>query len=281
MAAASLRLDLSGARQSVLRTESGVVDLDRLTGIYARALGPAAPSGTAGEVTEALHQWLDVTDVPVMGRPASMFSNGSKPHQARLIAAAGLRVPTTLVTNDPSLVREFLAEQGRVIFKSISGIRSIVRELDDDALARLDRIRALPTQFQGRVPGVDVRVHVVGERVFPTRILSSAADYRYAARDGLACDLEASALSPDVEAACVRVAADLELPLAGVDLRIGEDGAATCFEVNPMPAFSYYESNTGQPIALAIAEWLANGGCAENTEGDPADGSLSERSEVA
>ena len=217
-----------------------------------------------------LHEWLDVTEVLVMGRPASMFSNSSKPHQARLIAAAGLAVPTTLVTNDPEAVREFRSRHGRIIFKSISGIRSIVREVDDAALARMDRIRDLPTQFQARVEGTDVRVHVVGESVFPTRITSTALDYRYAARDGLACDLEPWVLAPDVEQACISVASALALPLAGIDLRVGEDGTVTCFEVNPMPAFSYYESNTGQPIAAAVAAFLdrPRTGAARHTDDD-------------
>ena len=30
-----------------------------------------------------------------------------------------------------------------------------------------------------------------------------------------------------------------------------------CFEVNPSPAFSYDEAHTGQPIAQAIARYLA------------------------
>ena len=268
---ASLRLDLGvdGVR-GVLRTGAGVVDLDLLTGVYARALGPAEPTGAAREVSALLHEWLDVTEVLVMGRPASMFSNSSKPHQARLIAAAGLAVPTTLVTNDPEAVREFRSRHGRVVFKSISGIRSIVREVDDAALARMDRIRDLPTQFQARVEGTDVRVHVVGEAVFPTRITSTALDYRYAARDGLACDLEPWVLAPDVEQACISVASALALPLAGIDLRVGDDGTVTCFEVNPMPAFSYYESNTGQPIAAAVAAFLdrPRTGSARHTDDD-------------
>src|SRR5262249_17995160 len=97
------------------------------------------------------------------------------------IRTVGFDVPETLVTNDPGLVRDFVADHGRVIYKSISGARSIVAEVDDDALARLDDVRWCPVQFQAYVEGVDVRVHVVGRRVFSTRVASDAADYRYAA----------------------------------------------------------------------------------------------------
>jgi hypothetical protein len=38
---------------------------------------------------------------------------------------------------------------------------------------------------------------------------------------------------------------------------MAHDGRVICFEVNPSPAFSYYERHTGQPIARELALWLA------------------------
>lgn len=34
---------------------------------------------------------------------------------------------------------------------------------------------------------------------------------------------------------------------------LADDGGVYCFEVNRSPAFTYFESHTGQPIARAIA----------------------------
>jgi glutathione synthase/RimK-type ligase-like ATP-grasp enzyme len=56
---------------------------------------------------------------------------------------------------------------------------------------------------------------------------------------------------------CVALSEALELPFAGIDLKITPEGEPFCFEVNPSPAFSYYESHTGQPIARAVARFLA------------------------
>ncbi|HZL03445.1 MAG TPA: hypothetical protein VFC48_10010, partial [Cellulomonas sp.] len=118
-------------------------------------------------------------------------------------------------------------------------------------------VRLLPTQFQALVPGTDVRVHVVGREVFATEIGSGAVDYRYAGRDGLTAALAATTLPDDVADRCVRLAATLELPLAGIDLRRTPAGDWVCFEVNPMPGYSFYESHTGQPIAAALVRHLA------------------------
>jgi len=84
-------------------------------------------------------------------------------------------------------------------------------------------------------------------------------DYRYARRSGGTTTLRATVLPEDLVARCVAVTAGLELSFAGIDLRIGPKGKATCFEVNPSPAYSYYQANTGQPIAASLARLLARG----------------------
>ena len=109
-----------------------------------------------------------------------------------------LRGPETLVTNDPDLVRAFVAEHGRAIYKSISSERSN-EVLDHDNLARLDAIRWCPVQFQAFVEGYDVRVHTVGGQVFATRITSAATDYRYARlQTGAAAEMEPCELEPEL-----------------------------------------------------------------------------------
>ena len=113
-------------------------------------------------------------------------------------------MPATLVTSDPAAARAFQAEYGEVIYKSASGIRSIVRRLGPDQLARLAFLRDGPAQFQAFVPGRNVRVHTVGDAVFATRIETEAVDYRYAHLDGLDVAMTPVTLPAAVEAACLR-----------------------------------------------------------------------------
>lgn len=236
------------------------VDLEDVTAVYARPLEPGG-GGHEPAFHEAFVEWLDLTGALVVNRPSAMHSNTSKPFQARLIARAGFAVPDTLVTDDPAAVRAFRERHGRVVFKSVSGIRSIVTELDDRADARLELVRALPTQFQEYVPGVDVRVHVVGDTVFPTEIVSQALDYRYARRSGLSADLTAVELPDAIAKTCAELAELLDLRLCGIDLRRRPDGEYVCFEVNPMPAYSYFEDGGGQPIGRTLAELLTEAPC--------------------
>jgi hypothetical protein len=207
---------------------------------------------------DLLIAWMDVTPARVLNRPRAMASNGSKPLQAQLISAAGFRVPETLITNDPGLVLEFRRQHGALVYKSISGVRSIVKLLDDDDLERLGRIRWCPTQFQQHVAGCDIRVHCIGQRLFATEIVSDASDYRYSRRlDGSEPALRPIELSHDLSHRCLELARRLGLEFAGIDLRRTADGEHYCFEVNPSPAFNFYEAATGQPIAAAVAQHLA------------------------
>lgn len=210
------------------------------------AFTEAGPSLTAARVANPL---------------SAMASNMSKPFQAQAVLRHGFSTPDTLVTDDPSEVREFAARHGEVVYKSVSGVRSVVTALDLGADGdRLERLRWCPVQFQERVRGPDVRVHVVGEQAYAAAVDSDAVDYRYArAQVGQDARLTRHELDPAVAACCVRLAADLGLPFAGVDLKLAPDGRVVCFEVNPSPGFSWYENEAGLPISDAVARWLWSG----------------------
>ena len=265
----SFELDATGLR-GTLRTNGKTHRLEDVAGAYTRLMDERMLPELRGEppdspvrdacrnLHDVLYRWMEITPARVINRAGAMASNNSKPYQAQLIMAAGFRVPETLVTNDPNLLGAFIAEHGRVVYKSISGARSIVRELAASDLARIEDIRWCPVQFQAYVEGVDVRVHVIGERVLATRVSSAATDYRYAGLDGgQPARLEPARLSDALEESCVALARSLGLRFSGIDLRIADGGDVVCFEVNPCPAFAYYEAHTGQRIADAVARHLA------------------------
>jgi glutathione synthase/RimK-type ligase-like ATP-grasp enzyme len=206
---------------------------------------------------DALYRWLEIAPGRIVNRSDPQGSNGSKPYQAQLIAQYGFSVPETLITNDPNAVLEFQREHGALIYKSISGVRSIVHQLDAADKDRLENISWCPVQFQALIPGTDMRVHVVDDEVHATEIVSDTLDYRYARRNGGSATLRAAQLSAEIAARCVALARGLGLAFAGIDLKFTPDGQIYCFEVNPCPAFSFYEANTDQPIAASLARYLA------------------------
>jgi hypothetical protein len=245
--------------------------LSEFTGVYARmmdyhdlpenqATGRTPPDPEAYQKSsllhEALFEWLEITPCRVMNRNSAMTSNLSKPYQAQAISKAGFQTPTTIITNNPDEVREFLRVHKRVVFKSISSVRSIVRFLSDIKIKDIENVRYLPTQFQEFIPGTNIRVHVVGEQVFATEINTGAVDYRYASRDDVDVKMAPLDLPADIEERCHNLSNILNLPLCGIDLKRTPEGEYYCFEVNPSPGYSYYQAKTGQDVASAIVHYL-------------------------
>ncbi|RYP88285.1 alpha-L-glutamate ligase [Nocardioides guangzhouensis] len=263
-----LRVDPSGTSCTV-SPEGRTIELGDVDGVYLRLVG-AAPHARGARVdpcSRARHQaavslltsWAQTTRARVANRPEPMCSNASKPYQAALIAAAGLQVPATLVSNDPDEVRGFAARHGRLVFKSTSGIRSVVQELTPARAAALDQVRFLPTQFQQLVSGTNVRAHVVADRVFACSITSTSIDYRYGGEGMTPQTVTATELPHDVDASCRSLAKTLDLPLVGIDLIHDDDGNWWCLEANTSPAYSCFEQPTGLPIARALVAWLDSG----------------------
>jgi glutathione synthase/RimK-type ligase-like ATP-grasp enzyme len=203
--------------------------------------------------------WSELTSARIVNRPSAMASNQSKPHQLALIHAQGFQVPETLVTTDAAEVEAFWEKHDEIIYKSMSGVRSIVSRLTPEHRARFGDLAHSPVQFQQWVPGHDARVHVAGEEVFACNIDSSAIDYRYPRSEEEAPRIAPCCLPAELGDRCRRLAASLGLDLAGIDLRRTPEGEWYCFEVNPSPAFTFYAEATGQPIDDAVARLLADG----------------------
>lgn len=257
--------------RGVLQTGDSAIALEEITAVYIRTYdwrqlpeikkgGFGCPAWNhAALLEDVLSSWLEITPALVVNRLSAMSANNSKPYQASQIRASGFGIPDTLITTDPASVLEFKEKHGEVIYKSISGVRSIVSRLSKEQLCHLDDIKWCPTQFQQYIPGIDYRVHVVGDEIFSCEIVTEADDYRYAARYGKAIEVRACEIPGDCEDRCKALAKAAGLIFAGIDLRLTPEGEWYCFEVNPSPGFTYYQDLTDQPIADAVARLLVKG----------------------
>lgn len=246
-----------GIECNLVTADGQHVELDMVTGVLVRPDGHTrTPEALA--VFQTLDAWTELTTATVLNRPSAAATNRSKPYQLQIISRYGFAVPDTLVTTDPADIEELRGKWGRLIYKSVSGTRSIVAELSDAHCDRLDDVSTCPTQFQQHVPGTDYRVHVVDAEVFACSIESNATDYRYAAMFDASLVMAAETLPARIERQCVELAHGLGLGLAGIDLRLDPDGQWWCFEVNTAPGFTWFEDHTGLPIAAAVARALAH-----------------------
>jgi RimK-like ATP-grasp domain len=261
-----VELDVDESVSGRIHTSQGDFDLADVTAAYLRPYDPRAlfPDEASDSLPQALladhilSTWSELTSALVINPLASMASNNSKPYQLQLIRDAGFLVPDTLITTDPQAAEQFWLRHRNVIYKSLSATRSQVSRLGPLHRDRLLDVVSCPTQFQQHIPGRDHRVHVIGSRIFASELVCDADDYRYPGAHPL--EIRPADIPAEIQEMCYAIARSLRLPLAGVDLRRTPDGDWYCFEVNPSPAFTYYENATGQPMARTVARLLCSSG---------------------
>ena len=251
---------ISGA----IQIDDNVVDLRDISGVFHRFMSVDHMECAAHNITHqrrtrslvtGLMDLFDILPARIVNSRRAMLTNVSKPFQSLIIRQAGFLVPETMITNIADRARNFIEEQGEVIFKSISSVRSIVEKTEGNRSGRLESVRLLPTQFQRKINGDNIRVHVVGEQTFASRIKTSATDYRYAPLENETISIEPYELDESIKNRCIILTQQLDLLFAGIDLIVTDD-KVFCLEVNTSPAYSFYQQRTQQPIAQSLAELL-------------------------
>lgn len=194
----------------------------------------------------------------------------NKQRQLRLAARAGLRVPHTLVTNDPAAARQFFAEtDGQTVAKLLRPIAismdaaesfvytSRVREED---LAGAEALRHSPMVFQELIPkAYELRVAFVAGEVFAGAIDASGTsrgevDWRRVAPEE--CGWQKQGLPSEVAASLRVLMSELGLVFGAVDLICTPSGEHVFLEVNPGGEWGMLERDLGLPISEAIAAAL-------------------------
>jgi hypothetical protein len=172
----------SPGSEPVLEVTGCPLPLNQVRSAYLRPSCLDSCNGEDRGYLEMLSAWADLSPARVVNRPTPSALNNSKPLQNQYIKRCGLRVPETIVTTDPFAARRFAMETGEVIYKSTSGIRSIVKRLSKERMQDLDAVTNCPTPFQRYIPGYDIRVHIIGTFVHALLIESDCDDYRYASQ---------------------------------------------------------------------------------------------------
>lgn len=195
--------------------------------------------------------------------------------QLRAAEAVGLRLPATLLSNEPEAVRAFLRAQGRVIFKTFSAhtwkdaetgelVNSAAVLLEDPAELQDASIALCPGIYQAYVDKVaDLRVTVIGGRCFAARIAKAegGAFVDWRPRTYMP-DLkaEACALPVDIERRIQGLMAALDLSFGCVDLVLDRQGELHFLEVNQGGQFLFVEELVPElPLVRALCSMLAQG----------------------
>ncbi|HZJ67316.1 MAG TPA: hypothetical protein VFD36_27600 [Kofleriaceae bacterium] len=269
--------------RSILRSAAGEVALAEIDAVWYRraAIGAGLPddmdpqqrAAALKESRATLLGMLDNLACFTMDPVSAVRAAEHKPRQLRLASELGLDVPRTLTTNDPDAVPAFWHQcGGRVVVKALSsfaihddaGREQVVftSPLTADHLAHLDELALSPLTFQEHLDKtVELRVTVIGERVFAAAVDSQAlersrVDWR---REGSAL-LHAwrpYALPAAVTAALRALTSRLGLSYGAADFVVTPDGRHVFLELNPAGEWFWLDDVFGpRALSTAIADTL-------------------------
>ncbi|HET8540857.1 MAG TPA: alpha-L-glutamate ligase [Anaeromyxobacter sp.] len=261
-----------GGGERLLATRAAAIRARDVTAVWWRRpralvadprLGAASAGFAVRQSAEALMGLASILDARWVNDPWREAVANRKAHQLAAAEREGLPVPRTLVTNDAARARAFIRAGGRggTVHKALAATPEDwrpTRLVAPDDVRRLSAIRHAPVVLQEYVPGVDVRVTVVGRALFAAaidaRATRSPEDFRPAFDDARVapCTLPA-----DVARRLRALVAALGLRYAAVDLRRRDDGEHVFLEANPAGQWLFVERRTGQPITEAVARLLA------------------------
>jgi glutathione synthase/RimK-type ligase-like ATP-grasp enzyme len=264
----------SQAIEGEVITPQGRCSLGKIKSIwYRRAMTPVAVNdiqleyrGFARRESEHfLQAAFGSLDVKWVNPWGSTYKWERKLSQLRLAASLGLRVPRTFVGTSVEKMKRFLGN-GKAVSKAISyGLLELGEEAmsiythDFDASGLLDEAAAsaCPTLLQERIEKVaDIRLTVVGPKIFPARIDAALADGLDWRRPAVNATYTAINVPESVASVTVEMLRRMGLVYGAFDFGLLESGEWVFFEVNPTGEFAWIEDRLGFPIRDAIVDEL-------------------------
>jgi RimK family alpha-L-glutamate ligase len=205
---------------------------------------------------------LAAAGTPVVNPPRALEVAIDKYLTLTHLSEAGLSVPRTVVVQDRASAARARAELGGdVVVKPLFGSRGrgLVR-IAADHPSDIPPETGGVAYLQEFVPhaGWDVRVLVVGERLFAMRRRAAPGEWR--TNLALGGQGESLALPAAWGDLARRAAAAVGAPLAGVDLLPARDGRVLVLEVNAVPGWRGLEMVVGPEVAEAVTDHVVAAG---------------------
>jgi glutathione synthase/RimK-type ligase-like ATP-grasp enzyme len=227
----------------------------------------------AAESLEALRGAWRTYDGLWVNHPDANDRASSKLEQLRRAQRLGFAVPDTIVTSDPHDLREFAkSHRGPLVCKPLKSgyVKQGGEErlfftslIDEEDLASFESGGPEPYLFQHLVEkDHELRVTVIGERVFAVRLESQVHDdTRIDWRRGDQRRLKHTPveLPDDMAHRCLGLVRSYGLAFGAIDLAVDTHGRHVFFEINPNGQWAWIEQLTGLPMRASLADLLQSG----------------------
>jgi len=221
----------------------------------------------------ALHDFF--LDALWVNSPGAAVRAENKLVQLQEASVCGLKVPPTLVSNDPDRIRQFIASHRKTIHKPLYGhgwrdpengrvfdtpavLIEDVNSLDDAAMA------LCPGIFQAYIDKTcDIRIAVIGAHIFAIRLDDghghAFVDWRTETRSQ-SLNAQLFQLPSALKSKLMALMGRLDLAFGAIDLVVDRAGDAHFLEINQSGQFLFMETWVKElPLLQAMCSMLAEG----------------------
>jgi glutathione synthase/RimK-type ligase-like ATP-grasp enzyme len=243
--------------------EGKIIELAEIKSVFWRTLYPVAVPKLEqaqqyqiayNDTMSALRTFLQDDSIHWVNCWRAYQFHKEKPLQLKKVQQLGVRIPDTLITNDPETVIEFAHTHPQVIFKPVYGgahTKLLSSEyLDYERLQRVLKIS--PITLQEYIPGTNIRSYVIGKSVYSAEIRSDSLDFRLDPKN----QLLPVQLPESVVKDCLAITPALWLEWTAIDWRLTPEGEYVFLEANFSPMFLHFERQTNFPITQSLLELI-------------------------
>ncbi len=207
-----------------------------------------------------------------VSNPMNIRRAESKPYQLKIASKLGFQIPRTLISNSLSDISAFVKDSGeRIIIKPVR--TGVIKGRDSESIIFTNEVSALelcklkesipiPSIYQEKISKkYDMRVTVIGDKVFPTEIhsqdfIDSSIDWRRGENPNIV--QQKHKLPVDIEAKCVELVKELGLEFAAIDLIMTPDNKYIFLEINPNGQWAWIEERTGYNLTETFVNLLCS-----------------------
>jgi glutathione synthase/RimK-type ligase-like ATP-grasp enzyme len=263
--------------QITLQEESGeIIDFSKFTSAWWRrpqhfTISPDIKDSinlqfSYGECQAAFNGLVKLLPVRWMNPPVVDEAASRKAYQLQVAKSVGLKIPGTLITNDPEKAKLFIRDNQdmEVIYKSFSAIEQAWREtrlIKEEEMEKLENVKYTPVIFQEYIRSVaDLRITVVGDEIFPAAIYIPPSSYQVDFRMTYGSSkIVRHELPQEIQKKLLALMKSLGIVYGAIDMRLTPEGEYIFLEVNTAGQWLFMEEPTELPISKAIADWLTKG----------------------
>lgn len=211
--------------------------------------------------------YLQLNTKKWLSHPTHVYQAENKIFQIQVAQEIGFEIPDTLITNQHSELKKFIAKhnqnvivkplsQGRI--KLFNGIKTIyTNRITSEIISNLDSFSLTPSIYQEYIEKeYELRITVVGEKVFAAKVDSQKLDETKTDWRKQKIPFESYSLSESVSKKCIALLRKLNLSFGAIDLIKRSKGDFVFLEINPNGQWAWLDMEAGLNISDEIINYL-------------------------